>query len=38
MSEENTSHIKVTNLTFAYPGKDPVLRDLNMTLDAGIYI
>ncbi|RYG69416.1 ATP-binding cassette domain-containing protein [archaeon] len=37
MTQESTSplHIDVNDLTFAYPGKEPVLRSLNMQLTDG---
>jgi CCR4-NOT complex subunit CAF16 len=34
-AEGSPMHIDVNNLTFAYPGKEPVLRGLNMQLTNG---
>lgn len=34
-ASEDPQHIKVKDLTFAYAGKEPILRNLNMNLDAG---
>lgn len=35
MTTESPLHIDVNHLTFAYPGREPVLRDLNMQLTNG---
>eukprot|EP01039_Chlorochromonas_danica_P006066 gene6066-6680_t len=35
MTSESPLHIDVNHLTFAYPGREPVLRDLNMQLTNG---
>jgi CCR4-NOT complex subunit CAF16 len=35
VSAQSPLHIDVQNLTFAYPGRDPILRNLNMQLTNG---